>query len=239
MRHALNADAAGPVPLDLCAHLDEHLSQVGDLGLLRGVFQHRLALGQAGGHDEVLGAGHGDHVGGDARALQPRGAVGQARQHVPMLDVDERAHGLQALDVLIDRPRSDGATARQRHLGATKARQQRAQRQHRRAHGLDQLVRCLGRDGQGGVKAHAAALAMRVDLHAHVLQQLAHGAHVVQARHVDEPDRLGREQRGAHLGQRRVLGAGDGDLAPKRPAAADQQFVHRNVISSIKTAADA
>jgi hypothetical protein len=70
---ALDADAAGAVAFDLRAHRDQHLGQVGDLGLLRGVLQHRLAFGQRGGHQQVLGAGDGDHVGGDARALAGAG----------------------------------------------------------------------------------------------------------------------------------------------------------------------
>ena len=70
---ALDADAARAVALDARAHRDQHLGQVGDLRLLRGVLEHGLALGQRRGHQQVLGAGDGDHVGRDARALQPRG----------------------------------------------------------------------------------------------------------------------------------------------------------------------
>ena len=218
--HALDANAAAAVAFDLRAHLDEHLGQVDDLGLLRGVFQNGFALGQAGGHEEVLGAGHRDHVGGDARALQARGAVGQARDHVAVLHVDQGAHGLQALDVLVDRARADGAAARQRHPRVAETRQQRAQRQHRGAHGLDQLVR---------------RFAVGFGVHAHVVEQAPHGAHVVQARHVGQQHRLVGQQGGAHLGQRGVLGAGDGQLALQRPPAADQEFVHRNQCFSIKT----
>ena len=78
----LRARAAAPRPgcgcgcrhgLRCSRPCDQHLGQVGDLGLLRGVLQHRLAFGQRRGHQQVLGAGDGDHVGGDARALQPRG----------------------------------------------------------------------------------------------------------------------------------------------------------------------
>ena len=83
-----------------------------------------------------------------------------------------------------------------------------------------------GSDRLGGVKAHAAALAVRLGLHAHVVEQLAHGAHVLQARHVGQLDRLVGQQRGAHLGQRGVLGAGDGDFAAQGAATADQEFVH-------------
>ena len=68
--NALDVDAAGAVAFDLGAHGDQHLGQIRNLGLLGGVFQHRFALGQRRGHEEVLGAGHGHHVGGDAGAFQ-------------------------------------------------------------------------------------------------------------------------------------------------------------------------
>ena len=69
---ALDADAArcrGPrscAPMAISSSARSATS-----GSLRGVLEHRLALGQRGGHHQVLGAGDGDHVGGDARALQP------------------------------------------------------------------------------------------------------------------------------------------------------------------------
>ena len=223
---ALDANAARAMALDARAHADQQLGQVGDFGFLGGVFQHRLAFGQRSGHEEVLGSGDGHHVGGDARAAQAAAAGRQARHHVAVLDLDLRAHGLQALDVLVHRPRADGAATRQRHPRAAKARQQRAQHQHRRAHGLDQLVRRLGVEVIGSDEAHAAALAVGLRGHTHVVEQVAHGAHVVQTRHVDQMHRRAAEQRGAHLGQRGVLGAGDQHLTLQRTATADQQFVH-------------
>ena len=42
--------------------------QVADLRLARGVLDDRGALGERGRHHEVLGAGHGDQIGRDARA---------------------------------------------------------------------------------------------------------------------------------------------------------------------------
>ena len=60
----------------LRAHLDQHLGQIGNLGLLRGVFQNGFALGQRGGHQEVFGAGDGHHVGRNARALEARAPCG-------------------------------------------------------------------------------------------------------------------------------------------------------------------
>ena len=42
-------------------------------------------------------------------------------------------------------------------------------------------------------------------------------------------DRLVRQQRGAQLGQRRVLGAGNAHFAVQLPAPADQELVHECV----------
>ena len=41
--------------------------EVGDLGLAGAVLQHRLAVGEDGGHEQVLGAGDGDLVEGVVR----------------------------------------------------------------------------------------------------------------------------------------------------------------------------
>ena len=92
----------------------------------------------------------------DARALQARAALRQLGDHVAVLDLDLGAHRLQALDVLVDRARADGAAAGQRHRGLAEARQQRAQHQHRGAHGLHQLVRRFGLIERAGVDAHGA-----------------------------------------------------------------------------------
>ena len=63
---------------------------------------------------------------------------------------------------------------------------------------------------------------MGLGLHPHVAEQLAHGGHVLQARHVEQRDRLGGQQRGAQLGQGRIFGAGNHDLAVERPTTANQ-----------------
>ena len=81
--------------------------------------------------------------------------------------------------------------------------------------------------GASGVMApaaesHATALAVRLGLHAHVADQLEHGGHVLQARHVAQSDWLGGQQRGAQLGQGRIFGAGNHDLAIELPATSNQ-----------------
>ena len=97
--HALDHQAVGADAFDLRTHLDQQVGQVGDFRLARGVLQDRLAFGQGGGHQQGLGAGHGDHVGVDARALELF-ALGV---NVAAFDGDLGAQRLQTLDVLVHR----------------------------------------------------------------------------------------------------------------------------------------
>ena len=222
LRHALNTDAAAAVALNFRAHFDQHFSQVGNLGLLRRILKNGFAFGQGGGHEEILCASDSDHVGGNARALQAVAALWQLGKHVAVFNRDFGPHGDQPLDVLVYRAGANGTAAGQRDLGLAKPRQQRPQRQHRCTHGLDQLVRRLGFDRIDGLKRHAAALAMRLGLHAHVVEQAAHGGHVLQARHVQQVDRLVGQQRGAHLRQCGVFGTGYLHLAMELATPANQ-----------------
>ena len=68
-------------------------------------------------------------------------AAASPRIDVAVLEVDRRAHRLEALDVLVDRPQADRAAAGQRNARLAGAREQRSQREDRRAHRLHQLVR--------------------------------------------------------------------------------------------------
>jgi len=100
-----------------------------------------LSFGQRSGHQQVLRAGHGHHVGGDARALQAATGPWNARFDVAARHRDLGPHGLQPLDVLVNRAGPDGAAPRQGHARTAKAGQQRPEHQDGRPHGLDHLVR--------------------------------------------------------------------------------------------------
>src|SRR5574343_58493 len=104
---ALDADDVGAGAGDAGAHRDQAIGQVDHFRLTRGIFDDRFALGQASGHHQVLGAGHGAHVGADASALQ----AGRLGMDVALLDLDLGAHRLQTLDVLVNRPGADGTAA--------------------------------------------------------------------------------------------------------------------------------
>ena len=92
--HTLDANAAGAMSFDLGAHGNQHFGQVRNFRFLGGVFQNGFALCQGRSHQKVFGAGDRHHVGGDTRTMQTGTAVFQTRQHVAVLDVNHRAHGL-------------------------------------------------------------------------------------------------------------------------------------------------
>jgi hypothetical protein len=135
--HALDDDLVRAGALDLRSHRDQELGQIHHLGLTRSVLDDGLAVGQRGRHHEVFGAGDGDGLEVESRALEPIRACAD----VAPVDLDIRAHRLQSGHMDVDRTRADGAAARQRHVGFSEPREQGAQHQYRRPHRLDQLVR--------------------------------------------------------------------------------------------------
>ena len=123
---------------------------------------------------------------------------------------DLRAHRLQALDVQVDRARTDGAAARQRNARLAEARERRPQHQDGRAHGLHHLVGRLQHRGLRRAQAHAVPLVQR-HAHAHVAEQGQHGADVLQMRHVVE-FQGSASAGGSQDRQRGILGAGNANL---------------------------
>ena len=57
-------------------------------------------------------------------------------------------------------------------------------------------------------------------------QEPRHRRDIGQVRNIFEPQRLIRQQARGHQWQRRILGAGYGNLAAQRNTAIDNQFVH-------------
>ena len=209
-----------PAPRDARAHLVEHAAQLLDLGLARGVLERRAALGQRRRHHQVLGAGDRQHVEHDVGAAQPL----RARGDVAVLELDARPHRLEPLEVLIDRARADRAAARQRHARAAVARDQRPEHQHRRAHGLDQLVGRLVVVDRRRVDARDAP-ALVFEAGAQAREQPPHRAHVAQPGDVAVAGGAARQQRRRQDGQRGVLGTRDAHLAVQAGAATDDDLL--------------
>ncbi len=129
----------------------------------------------------------------------------------------------------IDRPRADGAAARQRHFGLTEASQQRPQHQDRGAHGAHQFVRCLETLDRARVHLDIHPLVDH-QVHAHAAQQLHGGGDILQVGDVANDDRLVGQQGGGQNRQHRVLGAGSAQFAEQRYAAIDDEFAHENKV---------
>ena len=72
--------------VDLGAHLLQHRAQVDDLGFARGVVDHGRALGEHGGHEDVLGGPDAREVEPDLRPAQ----VDRLRHHAAVLDLGGR-----------------------------------------------------------------------------------------------------------------------------------------------------
>jgi hypothetical protein len=227
--NAFDRDPVGARAANASAHPVQAGRQIGDFGFARRVLDHRFAIGQRGGHHQVLGAGHRHQVGHDPGAAQPpvRSEVGH---DVAVLDPDLRAQRLQTLQVLIDRAGADRAAARQAHARRAGARQQRPKHDDRGPHRLDQVVRGLGRMQAIGV--HRDRIAVALDFRAHAREQPAHRRDVRQHGHVAQHQLVPRQQPGCQHLQRRVLGAADRHAALQPLPAPDSESVH---LKSIET----
>ena len=213
-----------PAPSNLCAHVVEQRGEVGDFGLAGAILHDGFALGESGGHEQVFGAGDGDLVEDDFRAVE---AVG-AGFDVAVFLRDLCAEALEAFDVQVDGTAADGAAAGKRDAGAAAAGDQRSEDKRGGAHGLDQFVGSFGGgeifavDGGAVVGASVAEF----DFGAHGGEQVARGLDVAHLRDVFEDDRFVGEEGGGHAGKRGVFRAADADGAEQRIAAADYKFVH-------------
>ena len=220
-----------PAPSILRAHLVEQVGEVGDFGLAGAILQNGLALGEGCGHQQVFGAGDGDLVEDDFRALE---AVG-AGFDVAVILRDFCAQTFQSFDVQIDGAGADGASAGKRDAGASAAGDQRPEHQRGGAHGLDQFVGGFGRGERGAVDGGAmlGASVAEFDFGAHGGEQVARGLDVANLRNVFQDDRFVGEQGGGHAGKRGVLGAADANCAQQRLSAANYELIHELFLASI------
>ena len=136
---AVDAEDVRLDPLDLGAERDEEAAEVLDMRLAGGVADHRLALGEHGRHDDVLGRHHARLVEEDRLAAQPRRAHLEAA-----VDLDLDAELGEAVDVRVEPAPPDHVAAGRRHGRAAEAREQRAGEQERGADAAAQLLVELG-----------------------------------------------------------------------------------------------
>ena len=143
-------------------------------------------LAKRRGHHHILGGADRDDREHDLGAREPM--LG-ARLDIAAVELDRRAQALQSLDVEIDRPRADGAAARQRHARLPIPRDERPQHQHRGAHLAHEIVGRRGRDDAPRVeRQHLARLVLALgaahgDGDAVLDQEMRHRGDVGDARH--------------------------------------------------------
>ena len=226
MRSVDGADA-----LDPGAHLGQAFGNVADLGLARGVLDHRLALGERGRHHDVV-RGADRHLGErDARAAQ---ALGRLGDHVAAVDVDLGAQRLHAHQVQVDGPRADGAAAGHGNARLAAARQQRPEHPEARPHAAHQLIGRGGVDdiargemhGLAQVGRGIRALAVDGEIEPMVAQDAREQIDVGQVRDVLEREPVGREQAGDDQRQGGILRARDRNGAVEAAAAGDADAIH-------------
>ena len=229
--YAFHADGGRACAFDLRSHLVQQVGEVGDFGLAGAVLQDGFAFGEGRGHEQVFGAGDGDLVENNFRALE----AGGAGFDVAVFLRDLRAELFEAFDVEIDGAAADGAAAGERDAGVSAAGDQRAEDQRGGAHGLDQFVGGFG-GGEGGAVDGGAVLGASVaefDFGAHGGEQVARGLDVADLRNVFEDDGLVGEQGGGHAGERGVFRAADADGAEQRLSAADYELVHGCILAGV------
>src|SRR6516165_225641 len=207
------------------AHFAKQNHQIGDLRFAGGIFEDGFAVGQGGGHENVLGAGDGDFFEIHTSAFQA--GPGRASFDVSMSGVDFGSHFFERREMEVDRTGADRTAAGQRDTRYTGASQGRAERQNRSAHGLDQLVGRYGLvdGGRSDVVVRGGEFGNR-HAGAHVRQELAHGDDVPNHRQVAKVQRFSGQKAGGHGGQGGVFRTADAHGAAQRFAAGDEELVH-------------
>ena len=217
-RHAVHHDARSAGAGDLGAHLVEAIGDVADLRLARRIFDHRRAIRQHRRHQRGMGAADGDLGEVDLAAAQ---AVFGARDHIAAFDVDLGAQRFERHDQQVDRPRADGAAARQRDLGLAHAREQRRHHPEACPHLGNELIGrggvddVLGGDVQSAaaVRVAAGALAGDHDVDAVIAQNALELADVGETGNIIQDQRVRGQQARDHQGQRGILRARNRDRA--------------------------
>ena len=166
---AADLDDVGACAGDLRAHGVQEVREVDDVRLLGAVFDDRHAAAQNCRKQDVHRRADGDDIKIDMAAAQP--ALRGVGADIAAGLLDHGAHGLEALDVLVDGADAEVAAARHGDMGMAEAAKLCADEIIRRADTADKL------DGRGRVAGTGAVDLERVaavapDLRAHIAQDL-------------------------------------------------------------------
>ena len=220
--HAVDLDGIRTGAAHVRAHGVEEVRQIDDVRLARRVFDDRASFGEHGGDHNVHRCADGDLIEIYARAAQP--SAGDVRGD-EIGNIDLRAEGVHALDVLVDRPDAEVAAARHRRAGHAEPAEHRADKIIRRADLAHTVI----------VRAHPCGV-RRVDLHGGTVDPFDPCAE----RFKNEQQRLGvadlgkvfdaafavYHERRRNDGYRRILRAADLHFAVQAVAASDSISFH-------------
>ena len=220
--YALDHDAAAASAFDFCAHLVEEIGEVHDFGLGRRTLDDCGALGEDGGHDDVVSAENGGAL--FTTEVHRRAAQCACKNfHISVLDAADSAKRLESFEVQINRSVTDDAAAGQgdgRFFFTTK---QRAEHANAGAHFSHDFVGC---DGFDFVRLHTHDAARALHVSAEVREDLQHVVDVRQVGDIGNGAGFAREKCGGENGQRAVLAAGDADAAIEAVASVNEYFIH-------------
>ena len=210
-----------PIPSICAPSDDEEAAEILDVRLAGGMADDRLSLGEDGGHDRVLRAHDRRLVEVHALAAEP------VRPHlVGAVELDLDPELLERVDVGVEAPAADHVAAGRRHGHAPEAGEQRAGEQERGADLPTELRVELG--PADALRIDPDLVRSRpLDVGADVGEQRDHGLHVLDPRHVGEPDLARRENAGREDRERAVLVPRRPDAPAERTPALDHEGLHR------------
>ena len=172
---AANLDHVGARAGDLRAHGVQEVRKIDDMRLLGAVFDDRHAAAEHCRKQDVHRRADGDDIKINVAAAQP--ALRGVGADIAAGLLDHGAHGLEALDMLVDGTDAEVAAARHGDMGVAEAAKLRADEIIRRADAADEI------NGRGRVAGAGAVDLKRVaavapDLRAHIAQDLQQQTHV-------------------------------------------------------------
>jgi len=192
--HAIDLEDVAADAGDAGAEGVEEVAQVLDVRFAGGVLDGGVTLGEHGGHDQVLGAGHGRLVHEHHRSLERSGP-----EPVTVQEAVGGAESLESMHVGIDPAPPDHVTTRWGEVDLAEAGQGRAGQQDRSP---DDAGLLLG-DFRTG---HAVAVDLQGprlgtgDRRPHALENEEQGLDVTDERHVVQCDRFFGQEAGGDYG---------------------------------------
>ena len=202
--HPVDFDDIGASPPDVRPHGVEEVGHIHNMGLLGHILQDGEAFGPHRRQHNVDGSPHGDHVEVD---MDPPQLLRPGVNH-PFVDVHRSAHGLKALNVLVDGAHPKVAAPRHKDAGLPAAAQQGADEVIAGPHVLRQVVGDGVAHQMGGVYLHRL-LPHHPHLGPHLGEDAQQQGHVADIGDVVDDALAPRQHRGGDDGHRRVFGPAD------------------------------